>query len=131
MTQAADVKRRARWAVKYALQSGRLIKGPCADGSDDCRGSIEAHHTDYAQPLTVRWLCRFHHTKVERAIRRPPPAPDVYVGGPIPYDPATPPARARMLERLRQYYLRRQFTANVQPNVQPRGRVRSNPECSG
>ena len=129
MNESAEAKQRARWAVKYALKTGRLIKGPCADGPDDCTGPIEAHHTDYARPLFVGWLCRRHHLKVEGGIRKRPRAPAAYVGGPIQYDPTTAPSRAGMLERLRQFYLRRAIARpKMQLILQPSGRIRSKPE---
>jgi hypothetical protein len=58
--QANRQKRRAREAVKYALRTGRLVKGPCEAGTD-CRGRVTAHHDDYSKPLDVRWLCDGHH----------------------------------------------------------------------
>lgn len=66
---AAQIKRwqaenpekvRAYRAVRRALASGHLTRGPCEVGGD-CAGRIEAHHDDYSRPLAVRWLCRKHH----------------------------------------------------------------------
>lgn len=31
-----------------------------------CKGSIHAHHDDYAKPLEVRLLCRRHHNEWHR-----------------------------------------------------------------
>jgi len=57
-------RRRARSAVSNALRDGRLTRQPC-----EACGSLrsEAHHTDYARPLDVRWLCRLHHEAVLHA----------------------------------------------------------------
>ena len=41
-----------------ALATGRLIKQPCeVCGSHD----VEAHHTNYNNPLDIKWLCPVHH----------------------------------------------------------------------
>ncbi|WP_244630487.1 hypothetical protein [Nitratireductor aestuarii] len=51
----------AHVTVQRALASGELVKGRC----DICGNpSVDAHHTDYAQPLKVRWLCRQHHVRL-------------------------------------------------------------------
>lgn len=53
----------ARRAVSEALRRGQIAKQPCAQcGSDH----VEAHHTDYLQPLVVTWLCRYHHREAHR-----------------------------------------------------------------
>jgi hypothetical protein len=59
-------KELARQAVRTALRTGGLNKGPCEIGGD-CSGRIEAHHDDYSKPLEVRWLCRRHHGRSHRA----------------------------------------------------------------
>ena len=51
-------KRTAHKAVENALNVGGLIKGPCEVCGE---GVVEAHHDDYALPLSVRWLCHVHH----------------------------------------------------------------------
>ncbi len=49
---------RARWLVHRALKAGRLTRQPC----EVCGVMrVHAHHDDYAQPLSVRWLCPTHH----------------------------------------------------------------------
>lgn len=52
-------RNRARQAVRDAVQSGRLMRGPCADCKKS--GSTFAHHEDYSKPLDVVWLCRSCH----------------------------------------------------------------------
>jgi hypothetical protein len=64
--QANPEKRRAHWAVGYALKVGKLTKGPCEIGQD-CAGRIEAHHDDYSKPLEVRWVCKRHHRQLDAA----------------------------------------------------------------
>jgi hypothetical protein len=52
-------KRLARRMVRQAIKDRRLVRGPCiVCGKIDY---TEAHHTDYAKPLDVQWLCYEHH----------------------------------------------------------------------
>lgn len=47
-------------AVWSMLLTGRIAKEPC----EICGGEpADAHHDDYAKPLSVRWLCRVHHAE--------------------------------------------------------------------
>ena len=50
---------RAYRRYDWALQSGKLVRGPCevCGATEDVHG----HHDDYSKPLDVRWLCRKHH----------------------------------------------------------------------
>ncbi len=55
-------KCRARRAVGYAVDTGRLIPGPCVVCGT--RERIEAHHLNgytRAHWLDVEWRCREHH----------------------------------------------------------------------
>ena len=55
-----EVKRRddARLMTGAAIRLGILVPQPC----EVCGTSkVVAHHTDYAKPLDVRWLCDPHH----------------------------------------------------------------------
>lgn len=52
------LKKRAREIVKYAIQTGALIKLPCVKCGDLIS---HAHHEDYSKPLEVIFLCRKHH----------------------------------------------------------------------
>lgn len=50
------------WVHTYtlaAIKLGILIPQPCE--IQPCTEPVQAHHTDYAKPLAVRWLCRGHH----------------------------------------------------------------------
>ena len=56
--------RRAQSATQRAVKTGQLVKpDTCSINDDTCYGRIEAHHTDYAKPLEVTWLCRSHHSR--------------------------------------------------------------------
>lgn len=52
------IKRAAHIMVGNAIRDEKLFKMSC-----ECCGSliVHAHHDDYSQPLTVRWLCSKHH----------------------------------------------------------------------
>jgi ribosomal protein S27AE len=59
---------RARNAVRRAIENGDLEREPCVRcGATE---NIHAHHSDYAQPLKVTWLCgechRLRHWKLRR-----------------------------------------------------------------
>lgn len=51
-------KARAQAIVSRALRDGSLVPKPCEQCSVP---ETFAHHDDYAEPLTVRWLCGVHH----------------------------------------------------------------------
>jgi hypothetical protein len=61
------IREAAHQAVARALKSGALVRQPC----EECarHDGVEAHHEDYTKPLTVRWLCRFHHLARHRELR--------------------------------------------------------------
>lgn len=59
-------KGKARSKVWYAIRGGRLFKAPCHCGST----KVEAHHTDYTQPLKVKWLCRTHHIEADKKLKQ-------------------------------------------------------------
>ena len=88
-----DVKRKAQHAAHRAIREGILKPEPCEECSaegimEDGRNRVHAHHDDYREPLSVRWLCQpchyewhKHHTAkggrpVSNADR-----PDVICGG--------------------------------------------------
>jgi len=43
-----------------AISLGFLVRGPCEVCGEP---KAHAHHDDYSQPLTVRWLCPLHHRR--------------------------------------------------------------------
>jgi len=55
-------KVRARKMVASAKETGKLSEKPCEKcGSEE---NLQAHHTDYDQPLNVTWLCQEHHIEL-------------------------------------------------------------------
>lgn len=65
-TQKAEYRRRyplkisAKNMVYAAIRSGALVRDVC----EICGcPQAEAHHDDYLEPLSVRWLCREHHAQ--------------------------------------------------------------------
>lgn len=54
------VKNKARWTLRHAVDAGRVTKYPCEVCGDE---KSEGHHDDYGEPLSVRWLCRTHHSE--------------------------------------------------------------------
>jgi ribosomal protein S27AE len=63
MTEKVITKARAHAMVTYAIRTGKLTPAQC----EKCGNSNAlAHHDDYAEPLTVRWLCDIHHAEWHR-----------------------------------------------------------------
>ncbi len=56
-------QRKCRHAVRYAIQTGAIVQGPCEFSDSSCCGAVHAHHDDYDKPLDVRWMCRSHHKR--------------------------------------------------------------------
>lgn len=54
-------KVQARWKVKEAIRTGRLVRLPCQFCGDQ---KSQAHHDDYDKPLDVVWVC--HSCHIER-----------------------------------------------------------------
>jgi hypothetical protein len=59
--EANQDKRRARRALYYALESGRIKRQPCEVCANP---KSQGHHDDYSKPFDVRWLCALHHYHV-------------------------------------------------------------------
>ena len=54
---------RARLRVWRAVRAGLISKMPCERCGAE---SVQAHHEDYDQPLSVVWLCPMHHATRHR-----------------------------------------------------------------
>ncbi len=53
------IRRQARSILNHAIRDGLLTRKNC----EVCHRKAEAHHSDYAKPLDVKWLCFYHHRK--------------------------------------------------------------------
>lgn len=54
----------AHRVVKDALKKGTLVKPESCSGCGAVTEHLEAHHSDYARPLKVKWLCRSCHRRL-------------------------------------------------------------------
>jgi hypothetical protein len=55
----------ARQKIGNLISRGQLKRGPC----EVCgTAHSQAHHDDYANPLSVRWLCGEHHKELHRQL---------------------------------------------------------------
>jgi hypothetical protein len=57
----------ARVLVYRAVKSGKIQK-PQACYLCGKIGYIEGHHSDYAKPLDVEWLCQDCHTNIDKQL---------------------------------------------------------------
>lgn len=80
------LKERTRARTRAAVRAGKMHKPECCQRCGEKpreRRLLHAHHTDYANPLEVRWLCSLchaleHHpeTPPRAALARPSEKPD-------------------------------------------------------
>src|SRR5678816_242106 len=61
--RANPEKLRAKWRIRYAIRTGKLVRQPCVRCGEE---KTEAHHEDYSKPLDVVWICRVCHRKAHR-----------------------------------------------------------------
>ena len=57
------IQRRAVGKVRWAIQSGLLIRSQVCDECGS-KNYVDAHHSDYSRPLDVVWLCRSCHKRL-------------------------------------------------------------------
>jgi hypothetical protein len=68
LTGIARIKSNIRSIARVYLKRGKLIKNSCEIcGTQE---SIEMHHDDYSNPLSVRWLCNKHHIEYHNNLRK-------------------------------------------------------------
>ena len=60
-TPLGKFRHEARVTVNHAITNGDLVPQPCVCGTTK---HIEAHHENYALPLSVEWFCREHHQQL-------------------------------------------------------------------
>ena len=61
-------KQKARLKLNNAVRRGKIHK-PVFCSSCDSDRHLEAHHTDYSNPLQVLWLCRSCHRELHNKMR--------------------------------------------------------------
>jgi len=57
----------ARAKARYAVKTGAIEKMPCSKCGEE---KVEAHHDDYAKPLSVMWLCKKHHVERHKELSK-------------------------------------------------------------
>jgi len=50
-----------RRASNHAIRDGKIIRPPTCSACGQSNGVIQGHHSDYAKPCHVQWLCRSCH----------------------------------------------------------------------
>lgn len=58
------VKRSARMAVFYAVEEGSLVRPDTCENCQCSGVTMQAHHTNYGDPLNVTWVCPNCHSKI-------------------------------------------------------------------
>jgi len=60
-------KGRARYALRYAVQKGRVAKPTACErcGKQTPRHELHGHHDDYTKALEVRWVCSPCHRAID------------------------------------------------------------------
>lgn len=58
-------ERKARNMVSIAVKKGLILKMKCEKCGVE---KTQAHHDDYNYPLSVRWLCDFHHREYHKGL---------------------------------------------------------------
>ena len=60
-------KNSVRYQTREAIRRGVLVRQPCEVCGE---AKVDAHHDNYGDPMTVRWLCRFHHAQHHAHVKR-------------------------------------------------------------
>jgi len=58
------VKRSARLAVFYAVEEGTLVRPDICENCSCQHECMQAHHTNYGDPLNVMWVCPNCHARI-------------------------------------------------------------------
>lgn len=62
-------KRNATAILNNRIRNGQIRKPETCEACGK-RAKVDGHHTDYAKPLSVRWVCRQCHKDIHRSIPR-------------------------------------------------------------
>ena len=69
-----DASAHGRWYRRFKAEAKRLgpYEGqPCGhEYLGDCQGGMERAHTRYDDPMAFVWLCKRHHARFDRLLRR-------------------------------------------------------------
>lgn len=65
------VKRYARLAVHWAIEDGEIVRPDSCEMCCCIHDMIQAHHTNYGDPLNVNWLCPNCHYQVHADKKHP------------------------------------------------------------
>lgn len=60
-------KSKAHRAVAEAVKAGTLTPGSCSFCGT--AQSVVGHHSNYAHPLAVEWICKSHHALLHASLR--------------------------------------------------------------
>lgn len=60
-----QLKKKARRKLKSEIEAGRIIR-PKKCSTCKKAGRIQAHHSNYKEPLNVKWICSTCHGKEHR-----------------------------------------------------------------
>lgn len=61
LTRKGNLQTKAQTAVGKAVKDGSLVRPRNCSVCDMATSKIHAHHDDYRDPLSVRWLCAKCH----------------------------------------------------------------------
>ncbi len=52
---------KSKYIYSEAIRKGQLVRKPCVVCG---KIKVDGHHSDYAKPLDVVWVCRLHHKRL-------------------------------------------------------------------
>lgn len=110
--------------ITDAVNRGWVKRGKCFAAGPDCKGKIQGHHHDYAQPLAVTWCCMRHHRALDNERRAGVPLESALVNAVLVASAWAADARAvaerRAARKAKAAQIMALFgVANVLPEVQP------------
>ena len=89
MSRNKDPKYQAWYTLNNAIRDGKIVpKLYCQSCGDVPEGKLEAHHSNYHEPLDVIWLCKQCHIEADKARRKAEKQADY-----LPKQKALPPSQ--------------------------------------